>query len=234
VTTTEELPRRVDYMPLSEVVAAARNPKLHDADGIAASISKHGLGELPLLDERTGRLVAGHGRIDDLRDRYQRGQDPPGGVLVDAEGEWKVPVVRGWASTSDDAAAAYLIGSNGLTISGGWDDKELAALLGELRDADPAWLEATGLNEQDLDDLLALAAPDDLDEVARRVGEPDETDTWPVVRVKVPKHVAAAWRELVDEHDGDEVAALAALLDVDPAQPPADKGEVWEPDRTKQ
>jgi hypothetical protein len=233
VTTTEQLPRRLEFMPLAQVVDAARNPKLHDRDGIASSISRHGLGELPLLDERTGRLVAGHGRINDLRDRYQRGQEPPGGIVVDDDCEWKVPVIRGWASTSDDAAAAYLIGSNGLTISGGWDDKELAALLSELRDADPAWLEVTGITEADLDDLLALAAPEDLDQVAGRLGEPDETDTWPVVRVKVPRHVAAAWREHLDEHDGDEVAALAALLDVDP-QPPAASGEVWIPDRTEQ
>jgi hypothetical protein len=122
---------------------------------------------------------------------------------------------------------------DGLTISGGWDDKELVALLSELRDADPTWLEVTGITESDLDDLLALAAPEDLDDVAARVGEPDETDTWPVVRLKVPRHVAAAWREHLDEHEGNEVAALAALLDVDP-QPPAATGEVWEPDRTKQ
>jgi hypothetical protein len=232
--TTAELPRRLEYMPLSEVVEAARNPKLHDADGIAASISRHGLAEVPTLDDRTGRLVAGHGRIQDLRDRYTRGQDPPGGVVVDEDGEWRVPILRGWASASDDAAAAYLIGSNGLTTSGGWDQHGLAEILKELRDADPYWLESgvTGHTANDLDDLLALLAPPDLDDLRDDLGDPDGTDTWPVVRVKVPTHLHAAWRTQVDEHEGDEVAALAELLGVDAAEPDTAKGPVWEPDRT--
>lgn len=226
---TAGLPRRLEYMPLSEIADATRNPKLHDTAGIAVSISKHGLGELPLLDERTQCLVAGHGRIHDLRDRYQRGQKPPDGVIEREDGEWLVPIIRGWASTSDDAAAAYLVGSNGLTISGGWDDAELAALLSELRDKDPSWLDVTGITSEDLDDLLDLAAAPDLDKLSGRVGDPDGTELWPVVRVKVPKHVAAAWRTQVDRHDGDEVAALASLLKVDPAEP--DAPGKWEPDR---
>lgn len=229
--TTAELPRRLDYMPLSQVEEAARNPKRHDEDGIRASIAKHGLAELPLLDDRTGRLVAGHGRIHDLRDRFQRGQDPPNGIVVDDRGEWQVPIIRGWASTSDDAAAAYLLGSNGLTESGGWDDREFAAMLSELRDADPSWLEAIGRTSEDLDDLLALLEAPDLDKLGRDLGDPDASDTWPVVRVKVPKHVAAAWRTQVDEHDGDELATLADLLDVDPKEPETAKGPVWQPDR---
>jgi hypothetical protein len=224
---TAPLPRRVEYMPLSKVVDAAVNPKLHDMPGIAASISKHGLGELPLLDERTGRLVAGHGRIDDLRDRFQRGQEPPNGVVAEDD-EWLVPVIRGWESTSDDAAAAYLIGSNGLTMSGGWDDGGLGELLSQLHDADPAWLEVTGFNADDMDDLLKLAAAPDLDSLGKNLGEPEESDTWPVLRLKAPPHVVQAWRDHVEEYEGDQVAALAALLDVDPA--PRSSGPVWEPD----
>lgn len=227
---TAELPRRLEYLPLSTVEEAARNPRTHDREGIAAAINRHGLGELPLLDERTGRLVAGHGRIRDLRDRYGRGQDPPGGIVVDDDGEWRVPIIRGWASTSDDAAVAYLVGSNDLIASGGWDMAGLAELLTELRDADPSWLEAVGHTSDDLDDMLALLEPPDLDGLGKDLGDPSGSDTWPVVRVKVPVHLHAAWRTVVDRHDGDEVKALGELLDVDPDGPVA-AGPVWEPDR---
>ena len=224
-------PRRVEYMALSEIADATRNPKLHDTEGIGASISRHGLGELPLLDERTECLVAGHGRIHDLRDRYGRGESPPGGVMEREDGEWLVPVIRGWASESDAAAVSYLVGSNGLTISGGWDERELSMILSELRDLDPGWLDGTGYDLGDLDDMLALAAPPDLDNLSRDLGEPTGRENWPVVRVQVPKHVAAAWRSVVEEHDGDELAALASLLDVDPQVPDGDAAGKWEPDR---
>lgn len=110
--------REVAYMPLAEIVAAPRNPKRHDHTGIQASIDEHGLAELPLLDERTGRLVAGHGRIDRLAVMHAAGQDPPDGVNVDpASGAWLVPVIRGWSSRSDAAAEAYVIASNKLTMN---------------------------------------------------------------------------------------------------------------------
>ncbi len=223
------LPRRLDYLRLSEIRGAERNPKVHDVDGIAASISEHGMGELPLYDDRTDRLVAGHGRINDLRERYARGEDPPEGVVADDDGEWRVPVIRGWRSKDDLRAVRYLIGSNGLTMSGGWDDGGLAELLSELRAVDVAMLEGTGFNDGDVDDLLALAAPPDLDQLGGDHGDPDASDTWPVVRVKVPPHMHAAWRTVVDEHDGDELTALAGLLEISPE--PGESGPTWQPDR---
>lgn len=226
------MPRRaVQYMPLDQVVEAARNPKVHDVDGIAASITEHGLGELPLLDERTGRLVAGHGRIRDLRDRAARGQAPPDGVDLDPDGGWLVPIIRGWSSRSDPSASSYLVGSNRLTINGGFDDTSLVVLLQELLAESPDLLAAAGFTSGDLDDLIELTTPPDLDDLGRELGDPSESDGWPVVRLKVPKHVAAAWRTQVDAHDGDELAAFAALLEVD-ATPDPGAGQAWEPDRT--
>lgn len=223
------LPRRLEYLRLSDIVGAERNPKLHDEAGIAASIAEHGFGELPLMDDRTGRLVAGHGRITDLRDKFQRGQDPPDGIVVDDDGEWTVPVIRGWQSGDDLKAVRYLLGSNGLTISGGWDDGGLVALLDEIRQVDAAMLDGTGFTEGDVDDLLKLTAPPDLDELGDGLGDPDASDAWPVVRVKVPPHMHAAWRTVVEEHDGDELTALAGLLEVSPD--PGEDGPTWQPDR---
>ncbi len=146
--------RRVEYLPLSQVERAARNPREHAKAEIAASISRFGLGELPLLDDRTGRLVAGHGRINDLTDRYQRGLKPPDGVRIGPDGTWMVPIICGWSSDSDEAADAYLVASNQLTVLSGWDDKQLGALLTDVNRVDPALFAATGFTDAELADLL--------------------------------------------------------------------------------
>lgn len=149
--------RRVEYMPIAAIEPAPRNPKLHAADAIAKSIDRYGLAELPLIDERTGRLVAGHGRLDDLIARRRDGEDPPAGVRLGdgGAGDWLVPVIRGWASTSDEDAEAYLVASNRLTVLGGWDDEGLADLLSDLAEQDEALLAVTGYSEDDLAAMLA-------------------------------------------------------------------------------
>jgi hypothetical protein len=149
----DKSPRWLDYVRLDTVELAPRNPKGHDGDGIARSIKHHGLGEVPLRDERTGRLVAGHGRHEQLREMHSSGATPPDGVTVDDDGMWLMPVVAGWSSRSDEDAEAYLIGSNRLTDVGGWDDAELAAVLEDLSGVN--LLELTGYDQGDLDDLLA-------------------------------------------------------------------------------
>lgn len=140
--------RRTVYVPLATITRAPRNPKGHDAEMIAGSISRFGVVEIPTIDERTGRLVAGHGRLDDLVARKAAGEDPPDGVDVDAGGDWMVPVQRGWSSRSDADAEAYLIVSNSSGAAGGWDEANLAQLLADLRDQDPALLDLTGFDEK--------------------------------------------------------------------------------------
>lgn len=141
-------PRRTDYLPLAEVARAPRNPRAHNAELIAGSMSRFGVVECPALDDRTGRLVAGHGRLDDWEARKAAGEDPPDGIVVDPDtGEWLVPVQRGWSSRSDADAEAYLLISNSSTIMGGWDDVALAQVLADLRDQDPHLLGLTGYDE---------------------------------------------------------------------------------------
>jgi len=153
--------RRIEYMPLATIDAAARNPKRHDRGGIRTSIDRFGLGEVPLIDERTGRLVAGHGRLEDIYDRRRSGQEPPDGVRVDDTGDWLVPVIRGWQSRSDAEAEAYLVASNKLTISGGWDDEALGEMLTNLADQDLLGL--TGFTDAELDKLINKDLPDEGD-----------------------------------------------------------------------
>lgn len=155
--------RRIELMPLEDIQGAARNPKDHDIGELSKSVGRFGFTEAPLLDERTGRLVAGHGRIETLKALQARpGSKPPEGVKVDANGSWLVPVLRGWASRSDRDAEAYLLASNRLTELGGWKEAELAELLEGL--AKDNALEGVGWDANDVEKLVALASPEAADD----------------------------------------------------------------------
>lgn len=208
-------PRWVDYIPIDEIRFAKVNPKLHDVEGIARSIDEHGVGELPLLDERTGRLVAGHGRIEAQRAKRDAGEDPPDGVVVRDDGVWCAGVTRGWRSRSDAQASSYLVGSNELTSRGGWDDAALAPFLRDIEAVDPALLAATGFSDVDVAAIEAAFASteQDLAQLAKSGGTSGEL--WPrIAGFKAPPVVTEAWKQIVDSHDGHEWMALADLLGV--------------------
>jgi len=143
-------------MPLSKIRTAEQNPKRHAEREIQDSLAEFGAVESMTLDERTGRLVAGHGRFESYIGLRERGEPPPEGVLVDPEtGEWLVPVERGWASRTDRHAETYLLVSNRLVEAGGWDKRALAAMLDDLTAWDPAVLDRLAMSEDDMDELLA-------------------------------------------------------------------------------
>lgn len=135
--------RRIEYMALDELQPADVNPKRHSGE-IDRSFERFGYTEPVLLDERTGKLIAGHGRIEALKERREAGQAPPNGIGAD----WTVPVVRGWKSENDEEAAAALVASNQLTTLGGWDDRELFEVLNSLDD-----LDGIGFTLEQLDEL---------------------------------------------------------------------------------
>lgn len=155
VTDILKAARGIEYMPVHELKAAARNPKAHNEEDLDTSVRRFGFTEPVMLDERTGRLVAGHGRVKAVLRLQQAGEKPPDGVQTQGKA-WLVPVVRGWASSNDRDAEAYVIASNQLTISGGWKDQELIQMLKELNAAEA--LEGVGFSDEELTALLNSAA----------------------------------------------------------------------------
>jgi hypothetical protein len=153
---------------LDDVKGALTNPKGHAEADLAASLERFGFTEPPLLDERTGRLVVGHGRLDALRARRDRGEEPPDGI-VKRDGTWFVPVQRGWASSSDAEAQAYLLASNQLTTAGGWSD-ELGPMLDDLA-AQGVSLDGLGWSDEDFDAMRRQRE-------AAGVGEMDYAAEW--------------------------------------------------------
>jgi DNA modification methylase len=142
---------RLEYLPLAELLPATRNPKKHDLVSLKQAMKRRGFMDPALYDERTGRLIEGHGRRQALLELEEEGEAPPRGVIDGTKG-WAMPILRGWASKDDIEAEAALVAMNQLTIAGGWDIEGLTAILVDLKGTPE--LDALGFTGKELDALL--------------------------------------------------------------------------------
>jgi ParB-like chromosome segregation protein Spo0J len=149
---------RVDYIALEEIARWPRNPKLHQVDKITDSIDRFGFVQPLMMDERTGQLVAGHGRLETLQKMKASGHPPPKRIISGAGGKWMVPVIRGVDFKDEVEAEAYLLADNRLTEIGGWDDKALAEIIADLQTRGSQALVGIGWDKPDIDALLQSAA----------------------------------------------------------------------------
>lgn len=143
----------IRYEPLTDLLRAPRNPKNHNLDQIESSMKRHGFVAPIIKNQATGRIVAGHGRLDTLLASKSKGEPAPKRVRV-VDGEWFVPVVHGIAWESDAEAEAYLIADNQLTMMGGWNEPELIPMLNDLAITERG-LMGTGFDREDLDAMIA-------------------------------------------------------------------------------
>lgn len=178
--------RSIEYVPLDDLVPATRNAKRHNTDALRQSIGRFGFASPALRDERTGRLVVGHGRTETLAAMRDAGQDAPDGVQVDRSGRWLVPVVSGWASRTDAEAEAYLLADNRLSEIGGWDNDSLAEMLGSLASTDYDLAEMAGWDAAALDDLIAAS-----EEAAAPVVTHDAVPATAATYAETPEQEAA-------------------------------------------
>ena len=162
---------RVEYLPLSLLKPAKRNPKKHQLQTVLESMGRFGYVAPMILDERTGRLVAGHGRLDSLRKAKGEGKEPPGRIRK-SKGDWLVPVVRGVRFDSEREAEAYLLADNQTTMLGGWDDEGLKQILEEL--AADSTLVGTGF--EDLFEEWQEVEQDDPTPLIDNAGAPKEVE----------------------------------------------------------
>jgi DNA modification methylase len=142
---------RVEYLPLGSLKPAHRNPKRHEIETVFASMERFGYVAPMILNEGTGRLVAGHGRLSSLRKAKKQGKNPPSRIQV-VNGEWLVPVIRGVSFADDREAEAYLLADNQSTILGGWNDEELKTIIESLG--------AEGVVGTGFEDLFAIEQDD--------------------------------------------------------------------------
>lgn len=99
-------PRRIEWLPLDDLVPDPANPKAHDEDAIGASVNRFGMIDLIARDDRTGNIVSGHGRLKHLHAARTSGAEPPDGIRLTDDGTWLAPVIVGWSSEDELAAEA--------------------------------------------------------------------------------------------------------------------------------
>lgn len=183
-------PRSLTYVRLDAITPALRNAKQHDHGAIIASMERYGFTDPPLIDERTQRLVAGHGRHESLVNMRSLGLAPPRGILIDDDGEWLVPVIRGWSSVDDTEAEAYNLTDNLLTEAGGWYRKTLAEMMESVATADASLLDTMAWTAEDMDELVRSVNTDTL------TGDEPSVTVLPDAR---------------DPHEGEETIGVKGL-----------------------
>lgn len=214
-SVTNEQTLRIEYIELGELKKYPGNPKAHATEVLDESLDKFGYVDPILIDERTGLMVAGHGRLDRLESRKAAGQKPPGRIQV-RDGKWFVPVVRGVRFKDRKQAEQFLIASNQTTILGGWDNAELVKMLSGYSEDD---LSGIGFDSHDLVQFMALADsmsgktdPDDVPDPPKKPIT-KSGDLWTLGKQKIlcgdstkPKDVARVMSD----------AGLAIVMNTDP------------------
>lgn len=130
---------KISQHKVDELIPYARNSRTHsDAQvaQIAASIKEFGFTN-PVLIDKTGSIIAGHGRV--LASRKLN--------LV------SVPCIE-LSHLTEAQKKAYIIADNKLALNAGWDDEMLAVELTDLKDMGFD-LDLTGFNTDEIDALLA-------------------------------------------------------------------------------
>ena len=143
---------RIEYVPLDDLKRWPNNPKKHHIQTIAGSMERFGFTNPIIVDETTGKIVAGHGRLTVLENKRKIGAPPPARVRVEPDGTWSVPVVRGIALAEEGEAQAYVIADNRTVELGGWDDPMLAEILADLAGREK--LNGTGFSRGEVDRML--------------------------------------------------------------------------------
>jgi len=130
VMMSEEKDMWIEYHRLQDLIKMERNPKLH-SEKIKDSFARFGFVDPVLIDEGSGKLVAGHGRLEKLEEERDSGKPPPKRIKLDQNGAWCIPVIRGVTFESEEDAEEYGATANLLTVEGGFDEAELQRMVEE-------------------------------------------------------------------------------------------------------
>jgi hypothetical protein len=186
-TGVEFLPQRYEAaVPIENLVPWDGNPRRHDKAKIRESIGTNGFAGVVIVQEATSRIIAGHGRTEDV---------------LDAGGE-TVPVL--WLDVDDDTAARLLVALNATEDAASNDPADLAAFLGQLA-VSPTGLLGTTYSDADLDLLI-------VDELTREIGDDGPTDPmeeWVGMPEFEQENLGSKYRTTIhfrNEDDADEFA----------------------------
>jgi len=126
---------KIKWIDLGTIKPDPDNPKDHDIEEIRASIRRFGFINPMIQNEATGRILAGHGRLEALLAMFHSCETRPDGIRG-TRNEWLVPVLCGVSIEDEQEVQAYLVADNKLVEAGGWDSSKLASLLSGLGNLD--------------------------------------------------------------------------------------------------
>lgn len=214
---------RIVYTPIFELKGWKRNPKLHDRASIRASLKRFGFVSPIVMDEKSGRLVAGHGRLECCIEMFRANEPAPRRVQV-KDGTWLVPVLRGADFKTEAEAEAYLVADNYIGEIGGWNNAELTEMLKDIdlegtgmdplemerirKDVEATFVETTKAANQALEESEPEPVPEKA--LPRRWGAAPDAVTLSIGRYRfdVPKAKHDAWEEDIRTKVGFEKANI--------------------------
>ena len=189
----------VETMPVASLKPCARNPRTHSKKQIrqiADSIERFGFNN-PVLIDRAGGIVAGHGRVEAAK-------------LLGLE---NVPTIR-LEDLTEAEVRAYVIADNRLAELAGWDRELLAIELQGLIELDLDFdVTITGFETPEIDILIGELDADEEDDPADEV--PELGDGPPVTR---PGDIWCIGKHRLICGDATDPDTYARLLDGAEAQ----------------
>jgi len=163
--------RKLTYRPVADLKPSHRNPRKHDRaqiGAIANSITAFGF-NAPILIDRHGRIIAGHGRFEAAK-------------LL---GMTHVPVIC-LDELSEPQIQAYMIADNRLTDLSVWDEEILAVHLKDLSDLALEFdIQATGFELPEIDLRIESLNP---------VPETDSADTFEIADGPAVSRAGDLWQ----------------------------------------
>jgi len=159
---------RLEYMDIKKIKENPKNPKGHSVGLIIKSINTFGFVSPMIIDETSGELVVGHGRLEALREIIASGNALPANIKKE-KNKILVPVVRGYYFEERERHA-YMLADNRLTEIGKWEPEDLDVLLKELNgdyNINEIWpdfnmdlFQAFDMKNPDYGDIMETSPPD--------------------------------------------------------------------------
>lgn len=179
---TKELVRLAK--PIESVQPHPRNVRQGDVGAIATSLEINGQYRPIVVHKTSNNILAGNHT-------------------------YKAAVSLGWTQIAityvdctDDQALKILLADNKANDLASYDDSALADLLKDL--VGGPGLDGTLYELSDLDDLIALLEPPNLDDLISDIGEHDDNDDFTgVIKVRVGLSVYERWQNTYGELAGD-------------------------------
>lgn len=158
--------------PIESLKVLPDNPRKGIVEALKTSYERFGQLK-PIVALEDGTVIAGNHQL-----------------LAARELGWEEIAVNVVAMDSIEAKA-FALADNRIGDLGTYDDEYLVAMLREVA-IDPELLQATGYDEGDLDALLELMKPPDLDDLADIIGEPTAEDELRRVVLMIPPDLEEA------------------------------------------